>query len=1007
MSSSIFRQNLLASTIVATGLFIGAPAFAQVAPQEAAPSVAAAAQQSDDESTIVVTGTLIKNPNLVASSPVSVVGSEEIGLRQSNTAEEILRTIPGTVPGIGSNVNNGNGGAATLNLRGLGANRNIVLLNGTRLTPFGLSGTVDTNNIPLALIDRVDVLTGGASTTYGADAVSGVVNFITKKDFAGFEADISNSLTEDGDGHTVRTDLTLGANFDDGRGNATLSVGYQKQDPIYQGARPYGIFALSPTLGDTTGAGSGTSVPARFSLPARNAASPGGAANAGTYQIDPATGAFTTSTAFTSFNFNPTNVYQTPFLRYNIYGQAHYQLSEGIEAYAEALFSKQTVSTIIASSGVFTQALTIRYNNPFIPATALQQICNANGLTAGQCNAAAAIPLSTAPQAVTSGAGANAFITNAARRFVESGTRNSDRTTTFFQQKAGFRGAITSTLNYDVSGTYGQSDLQSRSTGQGLTSRLVQELDPTSTTTCRVGGTCVPINLFGAAGTITPGATNYLNVSTTIGTRTSLAQARGVINGDFGVSSPWASNPIGIAAGVEYRKYTASNVSDLPSQTPGEVLGAGGATPDTSGKYDVKEAFAEVIAPIIEDRPFFKSLSIEGGVRRSDYSSIGKNTTWKVGGNWQPVDGVKFRGNYQRAVRAPNIGELFAPVVTGLTSLVTDPCQGAAPTTNANLRAICIAQGAPAATIGNIAKPSAGQVNQYGGGNPNLKAEVAKTYTFGGVFQPSFVPGLSVTADYYHIAVSGAITTPTTGDVISACFGNITAASATSVACTSIIRDPLTGTFNGSAATVPGLPLPLSNLGRILTDGIDLTANYRRDIGFGVLNVGFDGNWTHRSLFQATPSSVNRECVGHYSVNCSLSGSIQPKFSWSQRTTLTIGDFDLSLLWRHINKESAESTVTVAGVTTQVFGKNAGFFNGNATQDGFSTIPSFNYFDFTARANVSDHLTLTATVDNLFDKQPPIVGQGIGTQSFNSGNTYPSTYDVLGRRYLVGASIRF
>ena len=1000
---SNFRQRLLASTVFATGLIIGAPAFAQVAPQEAAPSVAAAAQQSDDESTIVVTGTLIKNPNLVASSPVSVVGSEEIGLRQSNTAEEILRTIPGTVPGVGSSVNNGQTGAATLNLRGLGDQRNVVLLNSARLTPFGLAGTVDTNVIPLALIERVDVLTGGASTTYGADAVAGVVNFITKKDFAGFEADISNSLTERGDGHVVRTDFTIGANFDDGRGNATLSVGYQKQDAIYQGARDFGVFALSSTSGGP--GGSATTSPSRFSLPARNAPSPGGAAKADTYTINPATGAFGTTTAFTPYNYNPTNLYQTPFLRYNIYSTAHYEVTSGIEVYSEGIFSKQTVSQQLAPAPLNTQ-LTIRYSNPFIPATALQQICNANGLTVAGCAAAAADTGSTATPA-------NSFLTQVTRRLIEQGTRNAVFTNTFFQQRAGVRGALTSSLNFDVYGTYGQNEQEARSTGQGVRSRLVQELDATSTTTCRVGGTCFPINLFGATGSIDPRAINYLNITTTIGTRTSLAVAHGVINGDFGVSLPWSSNPIGVAIGTEYRKYTASNSSDLSSQTPGEVLGAGGATIDSSGQYDVKEAFAELIAPIIEDQLFFKSLTFEAGVRRSDYSTAGADTTWKLGGNWQPIDGVKFRGNYQHAVRAPNISELFTPVTGGLTNTSTDPCQGAAPVNNANLRAICLAQGAPVSSIGSIPGLNAGQANDLTGGNLNLDVETARTYTFGGVFQPSFVPGLSITADYYHILVSNAITAPTSGDVINACFGNITAASAASPACTSITRNTLTGSLNGSPGAPNGLPVPLSNQGKLLTDGVDLTVNYRRDIGFGVLNLGFDGNWTHRSLFQSTPNTRPRECVGHYSPNCgsgsiisgSAPGSLQPEFSWSQRSSLTIGDFDLSLLWRHISKESVEGD-NAAG--QQVTGDQLNGTNGaKLIYAPFRHIKAFDYFDLTLRANVSDHLTLTGTVQNIGDRKPPLIGATTGSTAFNSGNTLPSSYDTLGRAYRVGASIRF
>ena len=259
------RARLLASTLLVGAVVVSTPAFAQVAgdnsgiraggataTQETTPGAnaqgevglttsEAAPSEPNSQGDIVVTGSLISNPALVASAPVTVVGQEEIQLRQSNTAEQILRDLPGAVPSIGSAVNNGNGGASYVNLRGLGSNRNIVLLDGQRITTSGLVGRVDLNNIPLALVERVDTLTGGAATTYGADAVAGVVNFITRSDFAGIDASASNQITEQGDGAYFRGDLTIGANFDDGRGNAVFSIGYQQADPVYQGARDFSI----------------------------------------------------------------------------------------------------------------------------------------------------------------------------------------------------------------------------------------------------------------------------------------------------------------------------------------------------------------------------------------------------------------------------------------------------------------------------------------------------------------------------------------------------------------------------------------------------------------------------------------------------------------------------------------------------------------------------------------------------------------------------------------------
>ncbi|MGE0180085.1 MAG: TonB-dependent receptor plug domain-containing protein, partial [Sphingomonas sp.] len=233
------RTALSTSTILVSSALAATPALAQ----------GTQTAESGNDQAIVVTGTLVRNPNLVASSPVNVVGEEEIELQQANVAEELLRELPGAVPSIGSAVNNGNGGNSFVNLRGLGSNRNVVLLDGVRVVPADLLGRFDLNNVPLALIQRVDVLTGGASTTYGADAVSGVVNFITRRDFAGIDINLSEQITERGDGNVFRADVTIGANFDDGRGNATLSVGYQEADPVYQGARDQSLFTISSTTG--------------------------------------------------------------------------------------------------------------------------------------------------------------------------------------------------------------------------------------------------------------------------------------------------------------------------------------------------------------------------------------------------------------------------------------------------------------------------------------------------------------------------------------------------------------------------------------------------------------------------------------------------------------------------------------------------------------------------------------------------------------------------------------
>lgn len=1000
---------------------------------------------------IVVTGSLIQNPNLEASSPVTVIGQEELLLRQTNVAEQIVRDLPGVAPSIGSAVNNGNGGASYVDLRGLGNFRNLVLLDGNRIVPSNTIGRVDLNNIPVALVQRVDTLTGGAATTYGADAVSGVVNFITRNDFAGAEITASQQITERGDGNIFRIDATVGANFDDGRGNAVLSLGYQEADPVYQGARRFSVNNYTSTSGNL--GGSGTTVPARFTRP-----------GLGQNTIDPSTG-FTRPYVGSrdAFNFNPYNIFQTPFEKFSIYGAGRYEISDGIEFYTRGMFSKNTVNTIIAPSGIFGQLALIPVSNPFLPAGARSQFCASNDfdfttpgvqtLTPAQCAAAATATSTSDPNF-------RAFQTNIGRRLTEAGPRISEYKTDFFDVRAGLRLGVTDTINLDLSGAYGESENTQSQLGYVSVSRLRTALYTTSPTTCNLGpsptvpnptnpllpplanagsGTngCVPVNIFGADGSISPAAVDFITAEAYNGQQSSLAQARALFSGDFGSSLPWAEEPIGFAVGAEYRNYQASQVADTLSQTAGELGGAGGAVLPFSGGYDVKEGYAEIIAPIVQDRPGFQSLTLEAGIRYSDYKvdaagSPGYNTTtWKGAASWEPFDGLKIRGNYQRAVRAPNIAELFAPQNTGLTTVATDPCRGANPVNNANLRAVCLAQGAPVSTIGNILNPTAAQANATTAGSLALRPEKSDSYTIGVVFQPAFIPGLSLSVDYYWIEINDAITQPGPGDLITGCFGDnngsgITAASVNNPICGLFRRNPVTGGLDGDPATTQGLIFPASNAGRILTDGIDFSANYRTDLGFAELNFGLQGNWTNRARFEAIvpgsvlppgapgaggalPASGVRECIGFYGPNCgspgsagpsSAPGSIQPEWSWNARTTLSWDDIDLSLLWRHISGVEAEPGITAFSGTLA-----AGALAGE-TYD-FGRIGSYDWFDLAARFGVTENFDLTLTVMNLLDKDPPVVGSTIGTTAFNSGNTYPSTYDPLGRRYAVGARLKF
>ena len=1082
-NEKLIRLALLGGA-AATALVAAGPGNAQDAPPVAdeqapeadvAPGEVAPASEEYQRDDIVVTGTLIRNPNLEQSTPVNVTTSDSIELKQSNVAEEVLRELPGVVSSIGSAVNNGNAGASYVDLRGLGSQRNIVLLDGNRIVPSSLVGRVDLNNIPLALVERVDALTGAAVTTYGADAITGVVNFITRKDFAGLEVAASEQITELGDGNYMRVDLTMGANFDDGRGNAVVSFGYQESDAVYQGARDFSVDQISSYSGGASG--SGTAVPSRFggtrdinNTTCALVPNTPGSGNQGVSQVnwggDPNTNCLggAATGLYAPYNFNPFNIFQTPFRRYNIFGQANYEVSDAVEVYGRGIFSKNNVRTIAAASGSFGAAVNINLNNPFLPALLRQQFCafdvNPNAtvytprFTPAECAAAATATGPSDPNYRVVGSGsfvpydlngdgiiARHPITGAItegyndnpaatfnRRATEVGPRIQNFTTTMFDTRVGMRGPLTSTVDWDISGSYGESVNSQTQDNYTLTSRISQAALVNGTRDNPVcqnpANSCVPLDIFGPEGSITPEMADFISESSTTAVKTSLGQVRAILSGDVGYSLPWAAQPVSFAVGTEFRKYKAQQTADVLAQTPGELGGAGSATLEVDGGYAVYEGYGEIILPIVEDRPGFESLTFEAGARYSKYEidGAGGNSTWtwKAGGSWEPGHGLKVRGNYSRAVRAPNIDELFDPLAVNLTNLAIDPCAGVAPTTNADLRAVCLAQGAPVGSIGLITNPTAAQANIVQGGNIDLKPEKANTWTLGLVFVPDFLPRFSVSLDYYNIRVKDVIGEALPGDLINACFGDLGPDSVNDPDCLVIQRNPNTGGLDGDPAIAPGLYAPTTNLGELFTDGVDLIANYKTGVGFGDLALSFVGNWTRNSEFNSNvfaDDSFFRECAGYYSVNCSFTGSIQPKFQFSQRTTLSMGKVDFSLLWRWLDGMKFEprqladdlAAAVAAGPnpTTGCPDPEGEDPNGCMVDPKFRSIPAEHYFDLTTRFSATDNMTFTFTIQNLLNNSAKVVGNSIGSTLYNSGNIYPSTYDALGRRYAVSAKLTF
>ena len=976
------KSKISTGVIVALGgvLLAGAlPAFAQTAER------------------IEITGSRIKTIGSASNSPITSVNAAEINASQPVAIEEVIRGLPAAIPAIGPGTNNGSGGIATIDLRGLGPQRTLVLINGRRAVPSDLSGRVDTNAIPVALLERIDLVTGGASAVYGADAVAGVVNFVLKRNFSGVEAQTTYGVSEQGDAKRYRTDLTVGANLAEGRGNVALSFGTTRTNPLTQGERSFGKFSVS----STTGLEGGSSI----TVPAIVGGIP--APLAGNQVVNVATGTLRAAVPADNFNFNPLNYYITPMERTQMAAIGRFTINDFAEAYAELNQTKSKVSLNLAPTGTFASAgrpnWQLPIGNPFIPNPMRTQLCSSF------LAAELAKPLTGPNPALLQNAGvvaalqpANCTLGNAqevtlnlSRRLTENGPRINDFDNTTAQWTAGLRGSVPflDSWSYDAYLQKGTSDQLSTRVNWGSASKLQQALRAVSPTACTVTtGGCVPINIFGAEGSITPAMLGFFNqtaVQTTTVTQTVKSFS---VSGDLGVvKSPLAKAPVSLALGIEDRTMSAGNLSDGPSQINGEVLGTGAPLPDRRGEVSLKEGFIETIIPLASGMLGINSLNFEGGYRDSKFKTLAGSQSygsWKYGLDYSPIKGLRFRAMQQRATRSPNINELYQPIVSGLSIRPVDPCQlalvGAADANTAGTLAnLCRITGVPLSQFGNVPAPAAGQISNTGGGNPNLNPEEADTTTIGFVWEPDFVPGLSFTLDYYKIKIAKAVSSATTNQVIDGCY---TAAlnpglNPANPFCGLIVRNVTTGSLNGSA----GVITQTSNLGEVDTEGYDLGVSYRLKLqNWGRVDLGLQATQVVKNGFKSLPSVARIECVGLNGPDC---GGPTAKMKWSQRTTWTMGDFTAGYNWRYLGKSSIQGAP--------------------ATLPQFSSIKAYNYVDLSFAWQATKNLRLSLAVNNAGDLEAPFLGANVGTTTTNSGNTFPQWYDVVGRAYSFGATLKF
>ncbi len=983
-----------------------------------ASALPAQAQEDSTIQEVVVTGSRIPQPNLTSVSPVTAVSSEQVKIEGVTRVEDLINNLPQAFADFGGNLSNGSTGTASVNLRNLGSQRTLVLVNSRRLMPGdptqNAAASPDLNQIPAALIERVEVLTGGASAVYGADAVAGVVNFIMNDKFEGVRLDaqysmyqhnndaddIANIVRDSGfglpesnvrDGYTKDITFIAGINTPDGRGNATVYIGYRTLDPITQDRRDFSACALGssdggdPTSNTFTCGGSSNTARGRFLT--YNQADLNDTNAVGDFTVGE-DGVMRDFGAADLYNFAPSNFYQREDERKTAGLFAHYDLSDKASVYTEFMFMDDRTQAQIAPSGAFLGAgpgappffgrYTVNCDNPLLTPSALDSFCGGD-------------------------TGAGDVLMDIGRRNVEGGGRNDDLRHTSFRGVVGLRGDIADGWSYDAYGLYGTSLLSENYQNDFSRSRIRKSLTavagPNGQPVCRVNAdadltnddpTCVPYQIFGV-GSVTAEQLAYLQIPALSEGSTVEQVLSGSVAGDlgqYGIKLPTANDGLGVAFGAEYRSERSELRTDANYQN-NDLAGQGAPTLDTFGDFDVREVFAEARLPLAQDKPFADTLTFEAGYRYSDYN-LGFNTdSYKLGLQWAPVSDVMLRGTYQRAVRSPNIQELFLQPRVQLDG-VTDPCSnnpGQTPTASFEQ---CARSGVTAAQYGNILQNPASQYNGEVGGNPNIQPEESDTYSYGFVVTPGFLPGFSFTVDYYDIKVEKLINNLGADFILGQC---LTTGDPTY--CDRVQRAGNGSIWLGDSGFVED---PILNTGSLQIKGIDAEANYRFEIGkVGSLGLQFIGTYVDEFLTEPLPGASKYDCAGLFGTVC---GTPTPDWRHKLRASWTTPwNMDLALTWRFVaavddDRTSSDPNLAAAVIETD---KHLG---------------SRSYFDLTgsytfSEVGVFSNLTGRLGINNILDKDPPLVGQDTCPAVFCNGNTFPQVYDTLGRYVFLGLTADF
>ena len=924
---------------------------------------------------VEVTGTLIPRPTLEALSPVTSLEIEELSYRGLTRIEDLLTALPQIFAAQNSTIANGATGTATVDLRYLGSVRTLVLIDGQRMSAGDAFAVApDLNFIPSALVKRVDVLTGGASSVYGADAVAGVVNFVLDKEFEGFRGgiqfggfqhtndnEIARAMNQargftppEGsvwDGGALNANIALGGKFADGKGHASAYLDYRKTSAVRKDRRDYTNCA--PRMGATGPfcGGSSTIPLGRFIVFDKDFNFKGD------YTLDQSGpgNTFRNRVATDVYNYAPHNFMQRPDEKYLAGGFVNYEWNRHFEAYANVMFMDDYTDAQIAPSGNFGNTDQLNCDNPMLSPQQRQLLCTNAGYGPNDM--------------------ANVLIL---RRNVEGGPRVAQLRHTAFRLAAGLKGEINDAWSYNVFGLH--AEMRSPQSYKNdlnvvrLQDALIVDGDPNDPSTwhCRSGNPgCVPWNIFKIGG-VTQAALDYLSIPLVLdsGTKTEMLSAR--LTGDlkeYGWTLPTATEGVQLALGTEYRKEFLVVNPDL-AYREGWGSGQGGPTNPVSGTYNVKEAFVEALVPLVQGAAGVKDLSLELGYRYSDYNPAGKHPTWKAQLGWAPTADLKVRAGANRATRAPNVVELFTPQGLGLGGS-QDICAGPNPTAT---REQCARTGVSPSQYGNILPNPAGQYNTLGGGNPNLTPEIADTITAGVVVTPSALSGFSVALDFFNVDITDTIGTLGADDIINAC------ANTGDPRLCSLIKRDRAGTL---WLTPDGYTITTNqNIGTRTVEGIDANLSYMLPVGKSLVTFNLIGSYLRKQ--EINTGLYTYDCKGYFGNQC---GIPSPRWRHLSRIGWETGDFTLSLGWRLISSvlnddASPNPALSDPGMIPRL--------KANSTY----RYPNYNYIDIAATYKLAQGIQISLGVNNIADKEPPL-GPDMTDNDYGPG--FYGTYDPYGR----------